>query len=746
MSTEHLTARSHSGHMKPLSSSKARISFESESSTLSQPGEITDRSSSGLTTMEKVLNEVENARTYYRQGRIWSDKGNQTEDKELQSFEGMESTAMEFERELRIIKRMLELNQEAQIHQSAQETYLVIKARLHQLEQEHAAQLAKARRECRDQLREAVTLTIRMHKEYNHSKYREAREALQLRIEHEEVRGEKAAKKLRQMSDEEERLRYAITRCNLLLLRKGHLSATEAEATEAARMQTISLVDSYHAQLANQDDEIFRLRAEISELEECLDEDNSGGVESRPRTQGTLGQLRSSLYGPPSSAGSTRHSTSRTFMRSTSVPLDTLLERQHGEDLNSQGNESIADEDEQVENAEELAKIEELEHGFEEKIRLLEDEHEKAVLAAEASHAEVMNRLSTRLYSIERLSDQSHILKITKRQEKLLRLAQHVYKPRPPKDQETTVYLRGLTLQMLLMEEERQRELERVERERQEEEERLRIEEERRLEEEEALHGPGGMEFGRFLGARKRDDGDSSGSSLDVTYTHGAFRGMPVRKDLRSDSRTSMARSSSFAKNGARSTRTSSADRANLTGKEDNVKGTKSRPSSTNKGSPLRPPSAGTLVLGSTIVARGRRKSSITADGFTSGQQSLWYNGMPSEGTIPGSVSQNDGELGQETRAQQQCSGRDQSSLTIRALSATPNTPPSISFIPSSPFDKVKPQNREQLVSVAAVTGQQLGARKSNVRRSQPAGHEDWLAEVGAIRPWSAGSTTAGRQ
>ncbi|KND00301.1 uncharacterized protein SPPG_04627 [Spizellomyces punctatus DAOM BR117] len=568
--------------------------------------------------MEKVLTEVENSRTYLLRGLILADKSNQTEDKDLLPFDEMDRMVQTFHRELDVIRCMLQVNQDSKIQMLVDQVYDTIKDRLQTLEQNHRAEVDRARQDCKAQLKGAVRELLQTHKNYNAYALHQADEQLGDDIRRGEARVEKVASKLRQMEDEEERLRYSIARAYLLLKRKGLLSEAEIAVADEARMRTVDVVDQYQSMLSKRDDEIFWLRGQISELEEFLDEDVS--PDSRPRTQ-TTQHHRTSVSG---STGTLRLGSSRTaMMRSMSTALDTLIEdtSQPSEDGGDQVESDAEDEDE-------LAVVDELERTYEEKIRVLEEEHMKEVAAATAEHDRILHGWEVRLSSLLQLQDQEHVKRVTKRQEELLQLAMQVYKPRPPADKEVTAYTAGLTLQMLLDEEARCKEIEEEENRRRQEER----EEEERAEQEELLQGHGSMEFAIYMRGRAVSNRFSS-EELDLAlgselppYSMGAFRGHPAPLRRGTSNRSienaehrhstnsfAKSRSLNLSNDGISSGTASRVSVSHADSKQATVKGHGRRTISESRRSSAcqRAPSAGKLALGSTVTRRSISRAEV---------------------------------------------------------------------------------------------------------------------------------------
>ncbi|TPX62029.1 hypothetical protein SpCBS45565_g07100 [Spizellomyces sp. 'palustris'] len=580
-----------------------------------------DNGNRGRRAMEKVLTEVENSRTYLLRGLILADKSNQTEDKDLLPFDEMDRMVQTFHQELDVIRCMLQVNQDSKIQTLVDKVYNTIKDHLQTLEQNHRAEVNRARQECKAQLRGAVRELLQTHKNYNAYALHQADEQLGEDIRRGEARVEKVANKLRQMEDEEERLRYSIARAYLLLKRKGLLSEAEIAVADEARMRTVDVVDQYQSMLSKRDDEIFWLRGQISELEEFLDEDVS--PDSRPRTQ-TTQHHRTSVSG---STGTLRLGSSRTaMMRSMSTALDTLIEdtSQHSEDGGDQVESDEEDEDE-------LAVVDDLERTYEEKIRMLEEEHMKEVAAAAAEHDRTLHGWEVRLSSLVQLQDQEHVRRVTKRQEELLQLAMQVYKPRSPADKEVTAYSTGLTLQMLLDEEARCKEIEEDENRRREEELRREREEEERAEQEEMLQGHGCMEFAIYMRGRVVSNRFSS-EELDLAlgsevtpYSMGQFRGHPTplrrgtsnrsienTEHRQSTNSFAKSRSLNLSNDGTSSVTASRVSVSHADNKPATVKehvGRRSISESRRSSTCPRTPSAGKLALGSTVLRRSTSRA-----------------------------------------------------------------------------------------------------------------------------------------
>ncbi|KAJ3158531.1 hypothetical protein HDU86_002756 [Geranomyces michiganensis] len=438
----------------------------------------------------------------------------QTSDGEFESFEDVARICAEFRKELRIVFRMLESNQTRAIRESTDSLYTSTRSRLAALESLHHAQVASARRTCRQQFRAAVRELILSQREYNSSSVRELEASLEPELREGEEAVRRSEKELRYAVDEEERLAFQNARVGLVMLKKGLFTANEAPAVEAMAAKAIDTVALYQSSLSKLDDEIFNLRGRISELSEHFDEAaealdvlNSPSVRSRPITQGGGGTTRrgsilsSARTGRAGTAGGggggSACDSAVTSTRASSAASGAVGTERHTRVNTARGNragtgagrggsaaaggdsEDEADAAEQRPlspysflSEEEREKLDAHRSHYEAIVRELHDVQAQELRNATTARLSHLAQWTRQILSLSALGEPPTLRKITKRQLALLQLALRHSKPRPSVDTGTTVYLAGLTIVML--DEEKRRE-----------DIRLAEEEEKRLEREE---------------------------------------------------------------------------------------------------------------------------------------------------------------------------------------------------------------------------------------------------------------------
>ncbi|KAI8819580.1 uncharacterized protein EV422DRAFT_97700 [Fimicolochytrium jonesii] len=110
----------------------------------------------------------------------------------------------------------------------------------------------------------------------------------------------------------------------------------------------------------------------------------------------------------------------------------------------------------------------------------LEAAHEDEIAALTSSRNEMLEDFKRRVMAIETFHDQARLSAVVQRQVQVLKLALKHKQRRPPVDKNHTVYIGGLTYEMLLVEQQREREAEEKRQRQEEEERRIREEEEER--------------------------------------------------------------------------------------------------------------------------------------------------------------------------------------------------------------------------------------------------------------------------
>ncbi|KAJ3292852.1 hypothetical protein HK104_004953 [Borealophlyctis nickersoniae] len=451
------------------------------------------------------MSDVQNDKTYYFRGSFRADKGNQTDDEELLPFEETVEMCTALREDLDLTTSMLQVNQTAVLKHARAAVYETITTKIKELETQYLKLVRRARKHCRKQLRDAAITVAREHQYYNRYVIDRAGVAREEELEISESKVDKAAKHLRHRQDEEQKLRFTAARLYLLLKKNNLLTGDEGFVVDDEKAKTAEIISQYQSTLQQHDATILWLRARMMELEEMLDEQ---GV-SRPGTTTRASQPAGSRVslgpasggdqqsGPrltPGSRGAVRRISSAVQpLHATSGPgsnlvMDSVAEDEDGANTPEDMVDPDNDSSELLNELDpDLARAEELEQGYEARIAQLVKSNRLEMDALIREKERIAREWEVRLTSLLRLHDEDHVQRVVKRQERLLKLATEVYKPRPPKEAEVQVYLKGLTLRMLQEEEARRQE----ERARKEEEERKAKANEEALEAAEALQGAG---------------------------------------------------------------------------------------------------------------------------------------------------------------------------------------------------------------------------------------------------------------
>ncbi|KAJ3039752.1 hypothetical protein HDV00_011879 [Rhizophlyctis rosea] len=445
--------------------------LKTESRRSSRPG---SGASGGLA---KALAEVANENTYYYNGHILGDKGNQTDHDEWASFDETAQMCSAMRKDLELTRLMLQVNEHAALQKAGSEIYQLIMERIADLEQEHKQQIRFIRRECQQQLRQAAEAIKEEHKQYNAYMIVQVDENREKELQHAEERVERAETQLENREKEVQKLKFNAARLYMLLKKHNLLTGDENLSTEEERAKTADIIDQYQAMLDHHDNTILWLRGRIGQLEELTDARQQGTtrptttatiVQSSRASLATLGVPRPSAHGSNVTIGH-RRSIAGALLGTTGTLPNEADDKIWGVSLEEE-TEDEEEESKEEEIDEDLVKANALEQSFEAQISELTLAQTKELDSLQAERDRLAKEWEIKLTSLLRLHDEDIMQKVARRQERLLKLAVQTYRPRRGKEVGLQAYTGGITLEMIRQEEQRIRDeklrLEQVERDR----------------------------------------------------------------------------------------------------------------------------------------------------------------------------------------------------------------------------------------------------------------------------------------
>ncbi|KAI8930031.1 hypothetical protein BC831DRAFT_547133, partial [Entophlyctis helioformis] len=450
-------------------SSTSNSAFGSRRQSSSSQGP--SRRTSFVTIEEIMADREAEAQGYYLLGKPRRDSSTQT-DSEIADFDTIDGIYLALRDELEITEEMMEINQRQQVRTAASEVYKRIGGQLLSMEQKYCSSISGVRQECRRQLKEALETVYNDNQRYTDWLLAEAEDKNSLsRVPLESV-FDVATKHLRKKDEEIERLHYTTSRLFSVLARQSLLTEEETHLADVERLRVSDMISWYQTHIYERDEILQTLRFQISQLEVLHNEfDKSLNLSS------TFDKIPISLHDTPGTGQGRRHSRTSTgsHQRDTApVPnIDALMET-----MNFSEDDLFVLEMPVLKDPEEVL-AEQLSAHFEETIKGLEETHAAEITALEQRKERIAAKWAVKIKSAERFKDEAGTLKVLHRQERLLKLAQTMKKPRPPMDAGTTVYITGSTLAML---QEQQKIEEEKKIQEKEASERLRIEVEQRIE------------------------------------------------------------------------------------------------------------------------------------------------------------------------------------------------------------------------------------------------------------------------
>nr|KAJ3422155.1 hypothetical protein HK105_000939 [Polyrhizophydium stewartii] len=276
------------------------------------------------------------------------------------------------------------------------EIYNRMGSQLLKMEQAYRASLHNVRSQCQATLKDAIGKVNKDNQRYDDWIISEAEERYQQLRKPLETVAEVSSTHLRRRQEEIQRLRYTCSRLYSVLARQGILSEEELRVAEAERAWVSDILSDYQSAIVDRDEEIQLLRHEVARLDALQDEfdrslDRSAAFEK------------------------------------TVSPASAFPQK----DADAQ-------------------QIEQITQHYEEVIHNLEIVHAEEIASLIRKRDDVGAKWAVKIRSATRLKDDSGTLKVLHRQERLISLAQKMNRPRPLKDAETTAYISGVTLAMLL--------------------------------------------------------------------------------------------------------------------------------------------------------------------------------------------------------------------------------------------------------------------------------------------------------
>eukprot|EP00842_Homolaphlyctis_polyrhiza_P005295 jgi/Hompol1/5767/HPOL_001400-RA len=185
----------------------------------------------------------------------------------------------------------------------------------------------------------------------------------------------------------------------------------KAKAADIERVRITNVINSYQDQILERDQSIHMLRQQITQLDAMHDEFDRQSVE---RT-GLPVEKITKPESPVAQQQRVSRNTASPTQPQPAVDPDTLLAQQLTESY--------------------IGQVQQLEASLAQKLEQLEKQRDRTRRSWEI-----------KIRSAERLKDEGGTLKILRRQERLVQLAQKVNRPRPKKDVQVSAFLSGMTM------------------------------------------------------------------------------------------------------------------------------------------------------------------------------------------------------------------------------------------------------------------------------------------------------------
>ncbi|KAL2913499.1 hypothetical protein HK105_206959 [Polyrhizophydium stewartii] len=404
---------------------------------------------SSLISIEQILADREaEEQGYHLTGKPRRDCATQT-DEEITNFEVLDGIYNALRDELEITEEMVDVSQRQRMRLATSEIYNRMGSQLLKMEQAYRASLHNVRSQCQATLKDAIGKVNKDNQRYDDWIISEAEERYQQLRKPLETVAEVSSTHLRRRQEEIQRLRYTCSRLYSVLARQGILSEEELRVAEAERAWVSDILSDYQSAIVDRDEEIQLLRHEVARLDALQDEfdrslDRSAAFEKTvSRQESPLGQGRRGSR--TNNVASRQHETAPiptldALIQNMNFSSDSLLDLHAAATAASAFPQKDAD----------AQQIEQITQHYEEVIHNLEIVHAEEIASLIRKRDDVGAKWAVKIRSATRLKDDSGTLKVLHRQERLISLAQKMNRPRPLKDAETTAYISGVTLAMLL--------------------------------------------------------------------------------------------------------------------------------------------------------------------------------------------------------------------------------------------------------------------------------------------------------
>ncbi|RKO85792.1 hypothetical protein BDK51DRAFT_43876 [Blyttiomyces helicus] len=379
--------------------------------------------------------------------------------------------------DLELTSSMMQLNQDAKLQASVMEMHRVISSQIAELETKHRKAIREERVACKKRLKDATLQAVEASKRSQEVALDEVARAHGRGIKESEMKLAKVAKLLRFQQDEEQTLRISAARLFNLMKKNNLITEEEGFVAEDDRVTTAELVEEYQELLVEKEDNIGWLHRRLTALQDLLEHHGITIAATRGAIRGM-----SRKFSP---AMSSRRAPSTPGIPPPSDSGDEVGE-EWDEGTEAPGEEWDARSPEELE---ELARIDALERAHEAEVAALAESNARELADICKRRGVIIREWETRIASLMRLHDVGHVDKVIRRQERLMRFAARVKKPRPPCHKEVQVHEMGMTLAMILLDQEGERKRMEAEREEREARELVEKAEAEERERERALQG-----------------------------------------------------------------------------------------------------------------------------------------------------------------------------------------------------------------------------------------------------------------